>query len=76
MHAPLGSELHDILRRTFGYTAFRGQQEAVIGRVMSRPAASKAERRKRFSRARRPVKGLIMASETPHAAGKAGPAPR
>ena len=35
MHAPLGSELHDILRRTFGYTAFRGQQEAVIGRVMA-----------------------------------------
>ncbi len=35
MHAPLGSELHDILRRTFGYTAFRGQQEAVIARVMA-----------------------------------------
>jgi len=27
-------DLHDILRRNFGYTAFRGQQEAVIARVM------------------------------------------
>ncbi len=27
-------DLLDILRRTFGYLAFRGQQEAVIGRVM------------------------------------------
>jgi len=31
----LASDLHDILRRTFGYTAFRGQQEAVIDRVMA-----------------------------------------
>jgi ATP-dependent DNA helicase RecQ len=35
MHAALSDELHDILRRTFGYTAFRGQQEAVIARVMA-----------------------------------------
>jgi ATP-dependent DNA helicase RecQ len=35
MHAPLSENLHDILRRTFGYTAFRGQQEAVIARVMA-----------------------------------------
>ena len=35
MHAPLSDDLHDILRRTFGYTAFRGQQQAVIGRVMA-----------------------------------------
>ena len=35
MHAPLSDDLHDILRRTFGYTSFRGQQEAVIGRVMA-----------------------------------------
>jgi ATP-dependent DNA helicase RecQ len=28
-------ECHEILRRTFGYPAFRGQQEAVIGRVMA-----------------------------------------
>ncbi len=28
-------DLHDILRRTFGYTAFRGQQAAVIDRVMA-----------------------------------------
>jgi len=35
MHAALSDDLHDILRRTFGYTAFRGQQEAVIGRVMA-----------------------------------------
>ncbi|MFN4020292.1 MAG: DNA helicase RecQ [Erythrobacter sp.] len=35
MLAPLGSELHDILRRTFGYAGFRGQQEAVIARVMA-----------------------------------------
>jgi ATP-dependent DNA helicase RecQ len=32
--APLPSECHEILHRTFGYPAFRGQQEAVIGRVM------------------------------------------
>jgi ATP-dependent DNA helicase RecQ len=34
MHAALAPDLHEILRRTFGYTAFRGQQEAVIARVM------------------------------------------
>ncbi len=28
-------ECHEILHRTFGYPAFRGQQEAVIGRVMA-----------------------------------------
>lgn len=28
-------ECHDILHRTFGYPAFRGQQEAVIARVMA-----------------------------------------
>ena len=28
-------ECHDILRRTFGFPAFRGQQEAVISRVMA-----------------------------------------
>ncbi len=28
------TDLHEILRRTFGYTAFRGQQETVIDRVM------------------------------------------
>jgi ATP-dependent DNA helicase RecQ len=35
MSAALPPECHDILRRTFGYPAFRGQQEAVIGRVMA-----------------------------------------
>ena len=35
MHAPLAPHIHDILRRTFGYAGFRGQQEAVIGRVMA-----------------------------------------
>lgn len=35
MSAGLPPECHDILRRTFGYPAFRGQQEAVIGRVMA-----------------------------------------
>jgi ATP-dependent DNA helicase RecQ len=35
MDAALSPDLHDILRRTFGYTAFRGQQEAVIARVMA-----------------------------------------
>jgi ATP-dependent DNA helicase RecQ len=35
MDAALAPDLHDILRRTFGYTAFRGQQEAVIARVMA-----------------------------------------
>ena len=35
MHAPGSPDLHDILRRTFGYTAFRGEQEAVIARVMA-----------------------------------------
>lgn len=34
MSAAAPPDLHDILRRTFGYTAFRGQQEAVITRVM------------------------------------------
>jgi ATP-dependent DNA helicase RecQ len=34
MHAPLAPDLHDILRRTFGFAGFRGQQEAVIARVM------------------------------------------
>lgn len=34
MPAAISVDLHDILRRTFGYTAFRGQQEAVIARVM------------------------------------------
>jgi ATP-dependent DNA helicase RecQ len=35
MHAPLSPDLHDILRRTFGFSGFRGQQEAVIARVMA-----------------------------------------
>ena len=35
MHAPLSADLHEILHRTFGYPAFRGQQEAVIARVMA-----------------------------------------
>ena len=34
MNAGALSDCHEILRRTFGYPAFRGQQEAVIGRVM------------------------------------------
>ena len=34
MHAAASPDLHEILRRTFGYAGFRGQQEAVIGRVM------------------------------------------
>ena len=28
-------ECHEVLRRTFGFPAFRGQQEAVISRVMA-----------------------------------------
>jgi ATP-dependent DNA helicase RecQ len=35
MSGPATPDLHDILRRTFGYTAFRGQQAAVIDRVMA-----------------------------------------
>ncbi|MBU7579355.1 MAG: DNA helicase RecQ [Porphyrobacter sp.] len=35
MHAALPPECHEILQRTFGYPAFRGQQEGVIGRVMA-----------------------------------------
>jgi ATP-dependent DNA helicase RecQ len=35
MHAPFAPDLHDILRRTFGFSGFRGQQEAVIARVMA-----------------------------------------
>ncbi len=34
MHAPAPPDIHDILRRTFGFPGFRGQQEAVIARVM------------------------------------------
>ena len=34
MHAPAAPDIHDILRRTFGFPGFRGQQEAVIARVM------------------------------------------
>ncbi|MDP5103034.1 MAG: DNA helicase RecQ [Erythrobacter sp.] len=34
MDAPTTPDLHDILRRTFGFPGFRGQQEAVIARVM------------------------------------------
>jgi ATP-dependent DNA helicase RecQ len=34
MHVAASPDLHEILRRTFGYAGFRGQQEAVIGRVM------------------------------------------
>ncbi|MBU2587195.1 MAG: DNA helicase RecQ [Alphaproteobacteria bacterium] len=34
MHAPANPDIHDILRRTFGFPGFRGQQEAVIARVM------------------------------------------
>lgn len=35
MHAVAPPECHEILHRTFGYPAFRGQQEAVIARVMA-----------------------------------------
>jgi ATP-dependent DNA helicase RecQ len=35
MVAAAPPECHEILHRTFGYPAFRGQQEAVIGRVMA-----------------------------------------
>ncbi len=35
MSVALPPECHEILRRTFGFPAFRGQQEAVIGRVMA-----------------------------------------
>jgi ATP-dependent DNA helicase RecQ len=35
MSVALPPECHEILHRTFGYPAFRGQQEAVIGRVMA-----------------------------------------
>lgn len=35
MSAVVPPECHDILHRTFGYPAFRGQQEAVIARVMA-----------------------------------------
>ncbi|MFN3990860.1 MAG: DNA helicase RecQ [Erythrobacter sp.] len=35
MDAALRSDLHAILRRTFGFAGFRGQQEAVIARVMA-----------------------------------------
>lgn len=34
MHASTAPDIHDILRRTFGFPGFRGQQEAVIARVM------------------------------------------
>lgn len=34
MHAPAAPDIHEILRRTFGFPGFRGQQEAVIARVM------------------------------------------
>jgi ATP-dependent DNA helicase RecQ len=34
MNAVAPPECHEILHRTFGYPAFRGQQEAVIARVM------------------------------------------
>ncbi|PKP62562.1 MAG: ATP-dependent DNA helicase RecQ, partial [Alphaproteobacteria bacterium HGW-Alphaproteobacteria-9] len=34
MHAPANPDIHDILHRTFGFPGFRGQQEAVIARVM------------------------------------------
>jgi len=34
MHAPAAPDIHEILRRTFGFPGFRGQQEAVIERVM------------------------------------------
>ncbi len=35
MPGPATTDLLEILRRTFGFTAFRGQQEAVIDRVMA-----------------------------------------
>jgi ATP-dependent DNA helicase RecQ len=35
MHGLATPDIHAILQRTFGYPAFRGQQEAVIGRVMA-----------------------------------------
>ena len=35
MNVAVPPECHEILHRTFGYPAFRGQQEAVIGRVMA-----------------------------------------
>jgi len=35
MEPALSSDLHAILRRTFGFAGFRGQQEAVIARVMA-----------------------------------------
>ena len=35
MHGMASPDLHDILRRTFGFSGFRGQQEAVIARVMA-----------------------------------------
>ncbi|HEY6965069.1 MAG TPA: RecQ family ATP-dependent DNA helicase, partial [Erythrobacter sp.] len=35
MNVAVPPECHKILHRTFGYPAFRGQQEAVIGRVMA-----------------------------------------
>lgn len=34
MHAGASPDIHDILLRTFGFPGFRGQQEAVIARVM------------------------------------------
>lgn len=34
MHAATTPDIHDILHRTFGFPGFRGQQEAVIARVM------------------------------------------
>lgn len=35
MNVAVPPECHEILHRTFGYPAFRGQQEAVISRVMA-----------------------------------------
>ena len=34
MHGLATPDIYEILRRTFGYAAFRGQQEGVIDRVM------------------------------------------
>jgi ATP-dependent DNA helicase RecQ len=34
MHGLATPDIHDVLRRTFGFAGFRGQQEAVIARVM------------------------------------------
>ncbi len=34
MNVVANPDIHEILRRTFGFPGFRGQQEAVIGRVM------------------------------------------